>query len=116
MSSFRFDSGRLSALLGASLLAVLVLAATTLAVDLSRLTGDVAAVRVANGLALAVILLRPRRELWLCAAAAAAGTLATKLLHGDDLPLALAFTLGNAGEVVTAALLLRRMGAEDILG
>jgi PAS domain S-box-containing protein len=116
MSPLRFDGGRLPALFGALLLAVLVLVASQLAHALSRLTADVAAVWIANGLALAVILLRPRRELWLCATAAAAGNLAMNLLHGDGLPVSLAFTLGNSGEVVVAALLLRRFGAEDILG
>ena len=84
--------------------------------DLSRLTGDVAAIWIANGIPLALILLRPRKELWLYAAAAAAGNLAMNLLHGDGLPVSLAFMLCNAGEVVAAALLLRRFGAEDILG
>jgi PAS domain S-box-containing protein len=116
MSSFRSDGGRLPALLGAALLAVFVFAAAQLAVDLSRQTADVTAVWIANGLALAAILLRPRRDLWLHAAATAAGILAMKLLHGDGLSLSLAFALGNAGEVVAAALLLRRIGAEDILG
>ena len=116
MSFFRSKGGRLPALLGATLLAAFVFVASALAADLSRLTADVTAVWVANGLALAAILRRPRRDLWLYAAAAAAGTLAMKLLHGDGLPVSLAFTLGSAGEVVVVALLLRRFGAEDILG
>ena len=107
---------RLPALLGAALLAVIVFAASELAVDLSRLTADVAAIWIANGIPLALILLRPRKELWLYAAAAATGNLAMNLLHGDGLPVSLAFMLCNAGEVVAAALLLRRFGAEDILG
>jgi integral membrane sensor domain MASE1 len=112
----RFDGGRLPALLGAPLLAVLVFAAAKLAVDLSRLTADVAAIWIANGIPLAVILLRPRTELWLYAAAAAVGNMAMNLVHGDALPVSLAFMLCNAGEVVLTALLLRRFGAEDILG
>jgi integral membrane sensor domain MASE1 len=116
MFPVRRDRGRLPALLGAAFLAVVAFAASKLAVDLSRLTADVAAIWIANGIPLALVLLRPRKEMWLYAAAAAAGNLAMNLLHGDGLPVSLAFMLSNAGEVVAAALLLRRFGAEDILG
>jgi signal transduction histidine kinase/ActR/RegA family two-component response regulator len=115
MTLFRFDRGRLPALLGAPLLAALVFLVAELAADLSRLTGNLQAVWLANGLALAVILLQPRRHLWRYAAAAAAGNLAVNLMHGNALPVSLAVTLGDAVEVVAAAVLLRRLGAEDIL-
>ncbi|HUL10171.1 MAG TPA: PAS-domain containing protein [Candidatus Acidoferrum sp.] len=116
MPPVRLERGRVPALLGAPLLAAFVFAAAELAVDLSRLTGNLGAVWLANGLALAVVLLRPRRDLWLYAGATAAGNLAMSLFHGEPLPVSLAVALGNAGEVAVATVLLRRLGAEDILG
>ncbi len=107
---------RLPVLLGAVILAIVVFATSKLAVDLSRLTGDVAAIWIANGIPLAIILLRPPRELWLHAGAAAAGNLAMNLLNGDGLGLSLVFMLCNAGEVLVAAFLLRSFNAENILG
>jgi PAS domain S-box-containing protein len=106
---------RPQALLGAMVLAIVVFATSKLAVDLSRLTGDVAAIWIANGIPLAIILLRPRRELWLHVGAAAAGNLAMNLLNGDGIALSLTFMLCNAGEVFVAALLLRSFNAENIL-
>ena len=116
MLAFQSNLKRPSIVFGAIVLAIAVFAAAKLAVDLSRLTENVAAIWIANGIPLAIILLRPRKELWVYVAAAAAGNFGMNLVNGDGLPIALAFTLCNAGEVAVAALLLRRFGADDILG
>jgi integral membrane sensor domain MASE1 len=115
MISFPWSDGRAPALLRAVLLGLAVFAAGQIGIDLSRLSGNVAAIWFANAIPLAIMLVRPRREWWLLAAATAVGNLAVNLLHGDGLPLSLGFTACNVGEAVIAAGLLRRLRAVAIL-
>jgi signal transduction histidine kinase/DNA-binding response OmpR family regulator len=106
---------RARVLAGAALLAAIVFAGGKLAVDLSRLTDNIAAIWIANGIPLAIFLVRPRREWWLYGLAVAAGNLTMNLSIGDSLPVALACMAANSGEVLLAAGLLCRYGARDVL-
>ena len=108
--------GRVSAPLCAILIGLAVFVAGALAVGLSRMSGDVAAVWFGNAIALAAMLVRPRRDWWLLAVATALGGLAANLLAGDGPLPSLGFAACNLGEVVVAAGLLHRLHAVDILG
>src|SRR5262249_1280568 len=100
----------------AALVGLTVFIAGMFAVDLSRLSGDIAAVWFGNAIPLAAMLVRPRRDWWLLAVATASGNLAVDLLAGDGLPLSLGFASCNLGEVLAAAGLLYRLRSVDILG
>jgi len=114
MPKLKFD--RASAPLIAVLLALAVFATGRMGIDLSRQSGSVAAIWIANAIPLAIMLVRPPREWWSYAAAAGAGYLALNLLSGTGLVVSLGFTVCNLGEVLIAAVLLRRWRAADILG
>jgi signal transduction histidine kinase/CheY-like chemotaxis protein len=100
--------------LGAAALFLAAYASGKIGVELSRLSGNVAAIWFANAIPLAVMLLRPRREWPAYAVAALAANLSMNLLHGDGLPVSLAFAAANSVEIVGTAILLDRLNAVDI--
>ena len=97
------------------LVAAAVFLAAKLGVDLSRLSGNVAAIWIANAIPLGVILLRPRSETAGYIAAAAIGNLVMNLVNGDAVPVAVVFAGCNAGEVLLATVALRVLDGTQIL-
>jgi integral membrane sensor domain MASE1 len=91
-----------------------VLTSAKLGVDLSRLSGNIAAVWIANAIPLGIILVRPRAETPWYLAATVLGNLAMNLLNGDGLPASAAFAGCNFGEVAIATAMLRYLRADGI--
>nr|WP_294851594.1 ATP-binding protein [uncultured Sphingomonas sp.] len=86
-------------------LGLLVFGATWLSIELSRVQGRVAAVSLANGITLAV-LLSSKPQYWRTYLLwAAVGNFAANVASGDDTPLALGLSLINQVEVWLAAAL-----------
>jgi signal transduction histidine kinase/CheY-like chemotaxis protein/integral membrane sensor domain MASE1/HPt (histidine-containing phosphotransfer) domain-containing protein len=99
--------------LKAAALGCAVFVTALLTIELSRFTGNVAAVWLSDGIALAVILRAPGRQIWAYAAATAAGNIATSLALDDGPLLMLGVTLCSVGTVLIAGLLLRRRRLQD---
>ena len=94
-----------------ALVAVLMFALATVGIELSRLSGRIASVWLANGAVLAVIMRSHRRQWPGLLLASLAANIAANLLSGDRFGVALVLSLCNAIEIGGVALLFGRNDA-----
>ena len=112
-SSSSFELPRFRVRLGSTLaLAVAVLLLALVAMELSRRSGNIVTIWLANALVLAVLLGNPVASWPRWIAAGLAGNLAANLVEGYPAGLALALGLCNSIEVILAGGLLRRWGSD----
>ncbi|MBX3097454.1 MAG: diguanylate cyclase [Fimbriimonadaceae bacterium] len=79
---------------------------------LSRQPGSIASIWLANGVAAAVLLMRPAREWKWLILSAAVGNLTANLLYGDPLLVSSSFLPGNAVDILLCAALIRYFNIE----
>ena len=91
-----------------ALVAVLMFALATVGIELSRLSGRIASVWLANGAVLAVIMRSHRREWPGLLLASIAANIAANLLSGDPFSVALVLSLCNAIEIGGVAVIFKR--------
>src|SRR3546814_15929543 len=84
--------------------------AAHLSLELSRLTGDVAAMWPPNGIVLAALLVSPTTYWTRYAVATSAAVVVVNLFHGDSVAAGLGFALANLVECLLAAAILRNRG------
>ena len=94
--------------IGVVLLLLAIMASTWLSIDLTRVENGVAALWMANGLLVGVLLRRPDREWLLLLAMGGAASAAARLLHGDPWSLGLGLSIINLLETFAVAAAIRR--------
>lgn len=101
-------SPKVRAISGVLLLVLSVALSIWLSIDLTRDRGGVAALWVANGLVLGLMLRRPSQRWPLLLGLACLTSVATRVLHGDPLPESIGLSVINAIETWLVATTVRR--------